>query len=163
MNDLSFKNILNSIKEASPAHLALVSFFLFPVAFKYWIDSILSLFSEIGLCVKIILTVLIVIIYLGCLIWIASENARKNRQKLIRDIILARLIANDWKSMSFESAKKVLPTDCTDEKIIAVIEAFPRTLRHARVKDKDENGNQKTDKNGKPIFNPGIGRLIIFD
>jgi hypothetical protein len=163
MKEIDFKGIVNSIKEASASHLALVSFFLFPIAFKYWIDSITSLFPGLQLCGKIIISVLIVLIYLVCLIWIVVENGKKNEQKLIRDKILARLIANNWKSMSFKSAKKGLGDDCTDLKIIATIESFPRTLRHVRITDLDENQQQRIDADGNLIFLPGVGRLDLFD
>ncbi len=163
MKDYDFKGIINAIKEASPSHLALVALIVFPIIIKFWIESIMELFPDITNCWRIILIILILVLFLSSIIWIAVENKRKNELRVIRDKIMTRLLANNWKSMSFDSAKKVLGEDFPDDKIVATIEEFSRTLRHARLKDKNKNGEQKRDPNGNLLFKPGVGRINQID
>ena len=161
MNELDPKNILASIKEASPSHIFLISFFILPFALKLWIDTIVGMFPNTSLCIKIILVIIIAFIYLIIIIWITIENQRKNKLKLFRDKILAKLIANNWRSISFNKAKNILGEETTDQEIISTIESFPKTLRLVKMKDMDENKIQRIDEDGNPKFIPGVGRLNL--
>ncbi len=161
MANIDFKGIITSVKEASPSHLAFASFIILPVIYKFWFESITSIFGNICTTHKIVTSIIILLVYIICILWIVSENRKQNELRLIRDKVLTRLIANDWKSMSFKGAKKVLGEDMPDEKIIATVNAFPTILRIVRLKDKDENKVHKKDKNNNLIYKPGIGRIDI--
>lgn len=159
MKDYDFKGIINSIKEASPSHLALVSLIVFPIILKFWLDSIDQIFPTMTIGWKVFSVIMIFLLFIICIVWIAVENVRKNKLRIIRDRIMTRLVANNWKSMSFESAKKVLGDDFPDEKIIATIEEFPKTLRNVRSKDKTKEGEHKKDESGKLKYKAGVGRI----
>lgn len=163
MKDYDFKGIINSIKEASPSHLALVSLIVFPIILKFWLESINQIFPEITENWKAFFVILILILFVICIIWIANENLQKNKLRIIRDKIITRLISNNWRSMSFESAKKVLGEDFPDEKIVATIEEFPKILGYVRIKNKTKNGEHKKDEKGKQLYKAGVGRINQID
>lgn len=162
MKNSDFKGILNAIKQASPAHLALVSLIVFPIILSYWLDSIGEFFPDMSVNRKENSVILIFSLFVICIIWIAIENRRKNKLRLTRDQIMTRLVVNDWKAMSFDSARKVLGHKFRDAKIEAAINEFPETLRLTRVKDKT-NGVHNLDKDGKGIYKPAVGRINYVD
>ena len=154
MKDYDFKGVISAISEASPSHLALVSFLVLPIVLNYWLEALIKFFPSITLCWKILSFTFLIIIYTSCLIWLAVENKRKRILETHKNIVLGRLIANNWKSMSYESARKVLGENYSDEKFITLIESFPDILRSVRVKD-----NKDKPKEGeKQKLIPGIGR-----
>lgn len=163
MKDFDFRGLISSVKEASPSHLALFSLIIFPIILNFWVKTIKNLHIEISLLWKVILILVLLLLFIGCIFWITIENQRKNKLRLLKDKIITRLVANNWKSMSFESARKVLGKTCNDEMIVSVIEEFPTILRHVRIKDKDDNNNHKKDSNGKPIYKAGVGRINEID
>lgn len=156
MKNYDFQGIIKAISDASPSHLALISFLVLPVILNYWIESIVKFIPGITVGWKIASIVFLLAIYLACLVWLTMENKDRKNKELMRDKILARLYGNGWKSMSFESARKVLGENTTDEEIIEVIERFPTSLRTIRIKKK-VNGQVATDSEGKTLFIPGVG------
>ena len=136
MKSFDFKGIMSAISEASPSHLALVSFLLLPVVLNYWLDVWIEFFPSMTLGGKVFLCIVLIVIYLTCLIWLLVENKRKRQLETYKNIVMGRLIANNWKSMSFDSARKVLGNSFTDEQFAALIEAFPDTLRSVRLEGK---------------------------
>lgn len=156
MKDYNYKGIIDALSSASPSHLALASFVVFPVVLDYWLQAILKLFPEISLCLKAVAFFGLVLIYISCLIWLAVESSQNRKLERKRDLILGRLSSNGWSEMGFDSARVVLGAECTDEEIHEVIEAFPRTLRFVKMRVRD-NGDIKNDANGNQIYKGGVG------
>lgn len=155
MKDYDYKNILTVLTEASPAHLALASFVVFPVVLSYWLDAILKLFPDLSADWKLVSIIALIVMYLVCLTWLALDAAKKRSLELMRDLILGRLTANNWTAMGFDSARQVLGDDCKDEKIHRVIQAYPKTLRFVKLKLNDEHGAVK-DEAGNVLYKPGV-------
>jgi hypothetical protein len=156
MKDYDFKNILTVLKEASPAHLALASFIVFPIILNYWFEAIIKFFPDLTYCWKIAALAILIFIYIGCLIWLAIDASRKRSLELNRDLILGRLSSNKWTAMGFDSARKVLGETFEDKKIHEVIQAFPKVLRFVQLPIPDEKG-LLIDDNGKSKYKPGVG------
>jgi hypothetical protein len=141
VKDYDFKGILETISSASPSHLTLVSFLVIPVVMDYWIKTITETVPNISLVWKIVALIVLILIYIACLLWLARENQRTKQLKRKRDQIIAKMVANDWKRISFESAKAAITSPTTDEEIIAVIEAFPDALRFVNLVKKIATGS----------------------
>ncbi|MCG7983337.1 MAG: hypothetical protein JAY90_11390 [Candidatus Thiodiazotropha lotti] len=154
MKDYDFKGVISAISDASPSHLALVSFLVLPIVLNYWLEALTKFFPTITLCWKIVSFIFLVVVYIACLIWLSVENKKKKQLETYKNIVLGRLIANNWKSMSFDSARKVLGEEFSDEQFATLIEAFPDTLRSARVKDT----THKAKEGEKQKYKAGIGR-----
>jgi len=161
MKDYDYKGILNVLSEASPSHLALASFIVFPIVLDYWLQALLKLFPEISTCWKVTALVVLVMIYIGCLIWLAKEASLKRALEIKRDLILGRLSSNNWSEMGFDSAKKVLGETCTDENIHEVIQTFPQVIRFVRLRVRDNQRKIKTDQDGNPIYKAGVGLVKV--
>ncbi len=154
MKDYDFKGIISAISDASPSHLALVSFLVLPIVPNYWLEALIQFFPTMNLFWKITAFVFLIVIYIACLVWLSVENKKRKQLETQKNIVLGRLIANNWRSMSFESARKVLGEDFGDEQFAALIEAFPDTLRSVSVKDK----SHKPKEGEKQKYTAGIGR-----
>jgi len=150
MKDYDFKGVISAISDASPSHLALVSFLVLPIVLNYWLEAIIKFFPAIALCWKIVSFVFLVAVYLACLIWLSIENKETKQLEVYKNIVLGRLIANNWKSMGLDSARVVLGEEFSDEQFASLIEAFPDTLRSVRLSDGSEGGKKK--------YKAGIGR-----
>jgi hypothetical protein len=159
MKDYDFKGILAALSEASPSHLALASFVVFPIVLNYWLEAILKLFPEMSTGCRLLALVVLVGIYIACLIWLAKESSRRKGLEVKRDLVLGRLSSNDWTEMGFDSAKKVLGEDTPDEKIHELIQAFPKTLRYVRMRIRDKDGNIQKDEKGNIQYKSGVGRV----
>ena len=159
MKDYDFKGVLTALSEASPSHLALASFVVFPVVLNYWLEAILKLFPEMSTGCRLLALVVLVGIYIACLIWLANESSRRKGLEVKRDLVLGRLSSNDWTEMGFDSAKKVLGDDTPDKEIHELIQAFPKTLRYVRMRIRDKNGNIQKDGNGNVQYKSGVGRV----
>ncbi|BCZ85299.1 hypothetical protein [Paraburkholderia terrae] len=162
MKDYDFKSIIETISSASPSHLALVSFLVIPVVMNYWIETINKTVPGISYGWRIIALVVLILVYLACLLWLAMENQRARQLKRKRDQIIAKMVANDWKRISFESAKAAITSPTTDEEIIAVIESFPEALRFVNLIKKDRNG-QALREDGRKVYKSGIGLVVPTD
>lgn len=159
MKDYNFKGIVTALSEASPSHLALVSFIVFPIVLNYWLEAILKLFPSMGLGCRLLALVVLVLLYVVCLIWLAKESAHRTNLEVKRDLILGRLSSNDWTEMGFDSAKKVLGENVTDDNVHEIIQAFPKTLRFVRMRVRDNRGNVQKDENGNIQYKSGVGRV----
>lgn len=151
MSNYNFNGIIDAMSKASPSHLALVSFIVFPAVLHYWLEVLTGFFPEILFCWKLVALIFLVLLYLGCLLWLIRENQRRLKLETQKNIIMGRLTANGWKSMSYDSARKVLGDDFSDDQFITVIHAFPDTLRSVRVKGGIVDEQQ--------TYKPGIGRF----
>ena len=79
----------------------------------------------------------------------------------MRDQIIGRLVSNNWTMVIFGSARKSLIDEATDEEIISLIEAFPKSLRHIQIQKRDEQNNLAKDAEGKQICIRGIGIVSV--
>ena len=163
MKTEDFKGVISALSDASPSHLALASFVVLPLVLDFWIRTLVNIIPSLTANGKIIAVCLVLLTYFLCLVWLAMENQKKKDLEKKRDIILARMITNDWEKIGFESAKRSLPRDTTDEDIIEVIEAFPRSLRYVRMRQRDENNQLVKDANGKQLYKHGVGRVSLAD
>jgi len=161
MKDYNFKNILIVLSEASPSHLALASFVVFPVVLDYWLQAILKLFPELSLYWKVGVLIILIVIYIACLIWLAKDASTKRSLEVMRDLILGRLSSNGWTAMGFDSAKKILEESCTDKSIHEVIQSFPKVLRYVKLKVPNEQGFQLKDENGELVYKPGVALVKV--
>lgn len=161
MTGYDYKGVLETLSQASPSHLAIASFIVFPIVLDYWLQAILRLFPDLELYWKVVALVLLVVIYIFCLIWMAKESSHKAKLEVKRDLILGRLTSNDWREMGFDNAKKVLGESCSDEEIHKVIQAFPKVLRYVRLRVRDSEDNIQTDDKGKTLYKAGVGLVKV--
>ena len=80
-----------------------------------------------------------------------------------RDQIIGRIVSKGWKQIGFDSARKSLTsnTEVSDDEIIAVIEAFPKSLQYVKMRVKDKNKKLVKDEDGKQIYKHGLG--LVFN
>lgn len=157
MKDFDFKGIIQVLTDAKPSHLALVSFLVLPLVMNYWLEALIKLFPTPTQEVKYTWLGFLALTYVFCLGWLLIDNSKAKALEMRRDQITGRLISNEWRSMSFESARKALTKEATDSMIMSVIEAFPKTLRYVRIKKKDSQKNYMRDTDGNQIYVHGIG------
>jgi hypothetical protein len=161
MKDYDFKGVIQAIKDASPSHLALVSFLVLPVVMHYWLQTLLEAFPGISNCLKVGTLIFLIAVYLTCLVSLAVENEKRKQFERKRDQIVGKLVSNGWTRIKFETAKTALSGSPTDEEISAVIDAFPLVLRHVQLKKK-HGGKPVTGPGGEQLYVPGVG-LVIAD
>lgn len=162
MKDYDFKSVIQAISEAKPSHLALVSFLVLPVVMNYWLETLLKAVPLISVSGKISALIFLLLIYLFCLGWLVKENAIQKQLELKRDQIVGRLVSNGWTQIGFDNARKALTGAATDEEIISILEAFPKTLRYVQLRKRDANRQLATDANGNQVYKHGVG-LVIAD
>jgi hypothetical protein len=63
--------------------------------------------------------------------------------------------------MGFDSAKKVLGSDCKDEEIHRVIQSYPSLLRSVKLRVKDKVGKVEIDSSGKEKYKQGVGLVKV--
>lgn len=160
MKDYDFSSVIKVISQASPPHLALVSFLVLPVVMNYWLETLLKAFPSISICWKVGALCLLLVIYLFCLWWLAKENSNRQKLEVKRDQIIGRMVSNGWTKISFDSAKKSLTGQTTDQEIISVIEAFPRSLHYVQLKQRDQDKKLVKDAQGNQVYKHGVGLLI---
>lgn len=157
MKEYDLKSILQVISEASPSHLALVSFLVLPIIMNYWLETLIKAFPTISTCWKIFALSFLIGIYLFCLWWLARENSKKRALEQKRDQIIGRLVSNNWTQIGFDSARKSLTAETSDNEIISIIEAFPRSLRYVRMRQRDKEKELVKDEHGNQLYKHGIG------
>ncbi len=157
MKEYDFKGVIQAISEASPSHLALVSFLVLPVVMNYWLETLIKVLPELSTCWRVISLSFLVGVYLFCLWWLVRENEHHKRMERKRDQIIGRLVSNGWTKVTFDSARKALTDETTDEEITSLIEAFPKSLRYVQIRKRDEQKNVLKDAEGQQIYVHGIG------
>lgn len=160
MKDYDFKGIIQAISDASPSHLALVSFLVLPVVMNYWLETLTKAYPSISTCGRVVALMILLIIYLFCLWWLVRENENRKRLEIKRDQIIGRLVSKGWTKIGFDSARKALTANTTDEEIISIIEAFPKTLRYVQLRKLDNNKQPVKDADGKQLYKHGIGLVV---
>jgi len=160
MKDYDFKGVIQVISEAAPSHLALVSFLVLPVVMNYWLETLLKALPSISTFGKAIALLVLLFIYLCCLVWLVRENGKRKQLEIKRDQIVGRLIAKGWTKIGFDSARKALTEGTTDEEIISVIEAFPKTLQYVQLRKIDNNKQLIKDAEGNQAYRHGVGLVV---
>jgi hypothetical protein len=157
MKEYDFKSIIQVISDASPSHLALVSFLVLPVVMNYWLETLIKTFPSISTCWKAGSLLLLVVIYLACLWWLVKENSKKRSIETKRDQIIGRLVSNGWTKIGFDSARKSFTSESNDEEIISVIESFPKSLRYVQLRQRDKDKKPVKDAQGNQLYIHGVG------
>lgn len=160
MKEYDFKSIIQVISDASPSHLALVSFLTLPIVMNYWLETLVKILPSISTCWKAGSLILLVVIYLACLWWLAKENSKRRSLELKRDQIIGRLVSNGWTKIGFDSARKSFTSESSDEEIISVIESFPRSLRYVQLRQRDKDKNLVKDAQGNQLYVHGVGLVV---
>jgi hypothetical protein len=157
MKEYDFKGVIQAIAEAKPSHLALVSFLILPVVMNYWLETLLKAFPLMATSWKISALILLLLIYFFCLGWLVKENAHQKKLELKRDQIVGRLVSKGWTQIGFDTAKKAITKGATDNEIISIIEAFPKTLRYVQLRERDANRELVIDADGNQVYKQGVG------
>lgn len=160
MKDYDLKSVVQVISDASPSHLALVSFLVLPIVMNYWLETLIKAFPDVTGCWRVIALVVLIAIYVFCLWWLVKENANRKKLEIKRDQIIGRLVSNGWTKIGFDSARKSLTGTTADEEIISIIEAFPRTLRYVQLKVLDKDKQPVKDAQGKQTYKHGVGLVV---
>lgn len=160
MKEYDFKSIIQIISEASPSHLALVSFLVLPIVMNYWLETIIKVIPTMSVCWKLLALVFLAGVYLFCLWWLVRDNNKNKLLERKRDQIVGRMISKGWTQISFDSARKSLTSETSDQEIISVIEAYPKSLRYVQMRQRDDNKELIKDEHGKQSYKPGIGLVV---
>ena len=136
------KTILNTLKEASPFDIFLVSFLLLPFVADGWLDVMdkLSLGDAARYCG---LGAVFVVYVIGIFVMLQGAS-RSNRREIAKDQIIHYLTTKNHEMMSFETVRKNVNSSYTNEFLEGLPAHFPTQVRRAKL------------KGGKP----GIARII---
>ena len=162
MSNYDFKGVIQAISDASPSHLALVSFLVFPVVMDYWLKTFMKIFPEVTSGWKLISLGLLVLVYLFCLWWLVKENNKKKQVENRKDKIIGLIMSKGFTKIGFDKLDQVFDPKLTYEEITEVIDSFPRSLRFVRLKKK-ESGEYIKDCNGNQVYKPGVGLIALKD
>jgi len=162
MTNYDFKGVIKAISDASPSHLALVSFLVLPVVMNYWLETIIKAFPEINTAVKLTSLLVLFIVYLLCLWWLVKENSKKRLLDNRKDKIIGKIMAKGFTKIGFDKLDNIFPSVLTTEEITEVIDSHPKSLRFVRLKKK-KNGVNVKDENNKQVYKPGVGLVALKD
>jgi hypothetical protein len=126
------KSILNTLKEASPFDIFLVSFLLLPFVVKAWVEVIDNL--SLGLTAKYWgIAAVIVCYFIGVIIMLTGTN-RERRREIARDQIIQYLTAKNYEMMSYERVQKNINKAYSNEFLDTLVTHFPNHVRKAKLK-----------------------------
>lgn len=136
------KTILNTLKEASPFDIFLVSFLLLPFVADGWLDVIEKL--KLGDMARYWgVGIIIVTYFLGVVVMLIGTQ-RSNRREAAKDLIIQYLTTKDFEMMSFERVRKNINSSYSNDFLESLPIHFPTDIRRAKL------------KGGKP----GLARII---
>ena len=139
------RTILNTLKEASPFDIFLISFLLLPFVADGWLGVMDKLdLSDPSRYVG--LGIMLLVYILGIAVMLIGSS-RASRRELAKDQIIQYLISKDFEMMSFERVRKNINSAYSDRFLEALPSYFSTEVRQARL------------KGGKP----GIARIIETD
>lgn len=136
------RTILQTLKEASPFDLFLVSFLMLPFVFDAWLDVTKKL--EWGINAKSWTLGLVLLFYVIGIVTLLQGSSRARRREIARDQITQYLTAKGFEMMSYERVRMNINKSYSDDFLESLITHFPNDLRKARL------------KGGRP----GLARLI---
>ena len=126
------KTILNTLKEASPFDLFLISFIALPFVFEAWLRILEKL--KLGLCAKYWSLGIILVAYsVGVVSMLVGSN-REKRREVAKDQIINYLTQNSYKMMTLERIRENINRGYTDEFLISLPIHFPNEIRRAKLK-----------------------------
>lgn len=126
------KSILNTLKEASPFDLFLISFLLLPFVFDAWLGVAEKL--QFGMAGKLWSLGVVLVFYVIGIVVMLHGSSRARRREIARDQIIQYLTAKNFVMMSFERVRKGINKAYTDEFLDSLVMHFPNDLRRARLK-----------------------------
>jgi len=164
MSNYDFKGVIQSISDASPSHLALVSFLVLPVVMNAWLETIAKAFPTITVCLKVVSLMALLVIYLLCLWWLVKENAKRKLLENRKDKIIAKIMSQGFTKIGFDKLDNIFTPSLSIEEITEVIGSFPKSLRFVRLKKKciDTKVHLK-DENGIKLYKPAVGLVSLKD
>lgn len=162
MSNYDFKSAIQAISDASPSHLALVSFLVLPIVMNNWLETIIQAFPKISTYLRIIALVALLIIYMFCLFWLIKENNKRNILKNRKDKIIGTIMSRGYTKIGFDRLDKIFTPELTIEEITEVIDTFPKSLRFVRL-TKKYNKEYIKDKAGNKTYRPGVGLVKLKD
>lgn len=126
------KTILNTLKEASPFDLFLVSFIALPFVFEAWIEVLDTL--KFGLCGKYWSSGIILLAYVvGIVSMLIGSNKQKQREAA-KDQIIGYLTRHNYEMMALETIRKNINSGYSDELLESLPIHFPSDIRRAKLK-----------------------------
>jgi len=162
VSDYDFKGVVKAISDASPSHLALVSFLVLPVVMNYWLETIIKAFPAISTSAKLVSLSILCIVYLFCLGWLVKENNKKKLLDNRKDKIIGKIMSKGLTKIGFDKLDNVFSSLLTTEEITEVIDAYPKSLRFVRLKQK-KGAVYVKDDNNKQLYKPGVGLVSLKD
>lgn len=139
------RTILNTLKEASPFDIFLISFLLLPFVFDAWLDVMERIgFGESGFIISLII---ILIGYSTGVIATLVGSSRQRSREIARDQIMEYLTRKNFVMVSYERIRKNINQAYGDNFLETLHVHFPDQLRKAKLK-----GNKK-----------GLARIIEAD
>ena len=126
------KTILNTLKEASPFDLFIISFIALPFVFEAWLRILEKL--ELGLCAKYWSLGIILVAYsVGVVCMLVGSN-REKRREVAKDQIINYLTQNSYEMMTLERIRENINRGYKDEFLISLPIHFPNEIRRAKLK-----------------------------
>ncbi|MGB0496113.1 MAG: hypothetical protein ACPGJI_07135 [Kangiellaceae bacterium] len=126
------KTILNTLKEASPFDLFLISFLLLPFVFDAWVGVLTKLeFSESSK--YSVLAIVLVGYVIGVISMLVGANRSKERA-VAKNQIIQYLTSKEFEMMSFERIRKNINLSYSDHFLDKLPVYFPNDLRKAKLK-----------------------------
>jgi len=138
------KTLLQTLKEASPFDLLLISILFLPFVVIPWLELLSTLGIEptgygytLGLG-------FIIIIYITGIVIMQQGSRRAKKQATAKDQIVQYLTSKDFEMMSYDRVRENIDKGYTDEFIESLLKHFPNDLRKAKLKERK----------------PGIARIL---
>ena len=126
------KTILNTLKEASPFDLFLVSFLLLPFIADKWLQVIINL--GLGDFAPLFGLGIVIVAYIVGIIIMLQGNSRLKNREIARDQIIQYLTSKNFEIMSFERVREKINKAYTDEFLASLVIQFPNEVRKAKLR-----------------------------
>lgn len=126
------RTILNTLKEASPFDLFLISFLLLPFIFEAWLGVLNSL--ELALDVQYWSLCLILLLYIVGVIAMLLGSQRAQQRERARDIIVQYLTLKGLEMVSFDRIRNNINSSYSNNFLETLPSQFPNQIRKAKLK-----------------------------
>ncbi len=126
------RTILNTLKEASPFDLFLISFLLLPFIFKAWLGLLNNL--DFSISAQYWSLGLILLFYLAGVIAMLLSSQREQQRERARDIIVQYLISKGYEMVFFDRIREKINSLYSDIFLETLPSQFPNEIRKAKLK-----------------------------
>jgi len=126
------KTILNTLKDASPFDLFLVSFIALPFVFDAWMGVLDKL--EFGLCGKYWSFGVILLAYIIGVVSMLIGTNRQKKRETAKDQIVAYLTRNNYEMMGLNMIRRNINSGYSDTFLYSLPIHFPNDIRRAKLK-----------------------------